>query len=64
MRKKWDISVLFFKKFSKTKEGPYISKPAQSYRIDKICSHFGGVYQHFKNSAVTENLFKKITQYL
>ena len=29
--------------FSHSKQGPYISTPAQSYCIDKIQKHFGGV---------------------
>lgn len=40
MRRKLDNCTLFFKQFSKTKESS-----SQSYRIDKICSHFTGVLQ-------------------
>lgn len=40
MRRKLDNYTLFFKQFSKTKESS-----SQSYRIDKICSHFIGVLQ-------------------
>ena len=44
MRKKMDIFPLFVKNLEK-KRRPYISEPAQGYKIDKICKTFCGVLQ-------------------
>ena len=43
--------------FSKTKEGPYISEAAQSYRIDKIRKHFGGNLKPGQKGATAKDFF-------